>query len=232
MLARKISVNRNVHAPPWTYEAPLVSSVYGIQVRVDDAVVLAEVGWGVWPASLGEICRRAEHGANGPADLACDQGLVGEHTDAHAEIEVSVYEIDKGIVHDEFDPQFGMLGQQSAEPQRNQKPAEGGGTADSDQAGRRRLAGSDNRLDFGQRIEDFVATSVELAPIFVRLEMRVVRLTRRVPKCSSRAEICLLTVDRATFSSLATLEKLPVSATRTKSVLPHIDPLFIPSPDQ
>ena len=43
----EIPVNTNVQRPGWTYEAPFVTSMCDTNVRVHDAVVIAEVAWGI-----------------------------------------------------------------------------------------------------------------------------------------------------------------------------------------
>jgi hypothetical protein len=101
----------------------------------------------------------------GRADAAGDQVLVGEDADANGDVEPFLDEVVKSVVHDKFDAKLRILGQQSAEPRRNQKPAEGGGTADTHETGWRHPAGADRSFSFGQRLEDLAAAFVELAPL-------------------------------------------------------------------
>jgi hypothetical protein len=67
-----------------------------------------------------------------------------------------------------------------------------------------------------------LARSYRSRPSSVSASWRVVRNRRRVPKCSSSAEICRLTDVNELGSDRAAADRLPASTARTKAAMADI----------
>ena len=68
----------------------------GAEVRIDDAIVIAEVLRNTRPASLGEIRRRAKNRTTNHIDLSGNQSLLGEYANTDSEVRAFFDKIDEG----------------------------------------------------------------------------------------------------------------------------------------